>query len=85
MSEVINKNLIFEKVQSIVEEVLNINKEQIKLESKIIQDLGAESLDVLTLLMELEDHFKRKIPDDAALNLVTIKDVVDYIAETSST
>ena len=70
---------IFIKIKKIIADVLNIDEEQILMNSKIIDDLGAESLDLVTLLMEFEDEFNSKIPDNDVEKLITVKDVVNYI------
>jgi acyl carrier protein len=70
---------IYNKVKKIIAEVLNIEEEKITPESKIVVDLGAESLDIITLLMEFEDAFNGKIPDEDAEKLVTVNDAVEYI------
>ena len=75
------ENEIFEKVKKIIVDVLRIDAEKVTLNSKIIADLGAESLDIITLLMEFEDEFKSKIPDQDAEKLVTVENIVKYIAE----
>lgn len=75
------KGEILIKVKRIIEKVLNIGEEKIKEESKIINDLGAESLDIVTLIIEFEDQFNNKIPDDDIVKLITVNDVVNYIYE----
>ncbi|MBN2545839.1 MAG: acyl carrier protein [Spirochaetes bacterium] len=79
MKVLLSKNEIFAKVKKLIAEVLNINEEIITENSRIIADLGAESLDIVTLLMEFEDAFNMKIPDDEAEELLTVADVIDYI------
>jgi acyl carrier protein len=71
-------------VKNVIAEVLNIEGEEVKLDSQIINDLGADSLDIVTLLMELEDEFGGEIPDEDAEKLVTVQDVVDYIKDNSN-
>ena len=70
---------IFRKIKKIIADVLNIDEEKILMNSKIVDDLGAESLDLVTLLMEFEDEFNSKIPDNDVEKLITVKDVVNYI------
>lgn len=72
---------IFLKIQKITGKVLNVNEQEIKRDSKIIEDLGAESLDLISLLMELEDEFNHKISDEDALKLKTIADVENLILQ----
>ena len=60
-------------------EQLSVNADEVKLESKFVDDLGADSLDVVELVMELESKFDVEIPDEEAEKISTVKDVVDYI------
>lgn len=73
------KNEILLKVKKLIAEVLNIDENKINDNSKIIEELGAESLDIVTLLMEFEDAFKMKIPDEDAEKLLSVNNIVDYI------
>lgn len=70
---------IFDQVKDVVVEQLSVDPEAVKLESKIIEDLGADSLDVVELVMALEEKFEVEIPDTEAEKLITIGDVVNYI------
>ena len=70
---------VFEEIRDVVVEQLNVSPEAVKLESKIIEDLGADSLDVVELVMALEEKFDIQIPDADAEKLISIQDVVDYI------
>ena len=58
---------------------MNVSPEAVKLESKIIEDLGADSLDVVELVMALEEKFDIQIPDTEEEKLISIQNVVDYI------
>ncbi|NLM44001.1 acyl carrier protein [Lutispora thermophila] len=71
--------MIFEKVQEKIAEQLGIDTDDITMESSFIEDLGADSLDIVELLMALEEEFDIEIPDEEAEKLVTVGDVVDYI------
>lgn len=71
--------MIFEKVQEKIAEQLSIDTEDITMESSFIEDLGADSLDIVELLMALEEEFDIEIPDEEAEKLITVGDVVDYI------
>ena len=74
--------MIFEKVQKLLAEALNIDDPaRITLESNIVQDLGADSLDMVELLMSLEDNFGITVPDEVANDLVTVGALVKYIEE----
>lgn len=70
---------VFEEVRDVVVEQLNVSPEAVKLESKIIEDLGADSLDVVELVMALEEKFDIQIPDTEAEKLISIQNVVDYV------
>ena len=72
-------NNIEERVKEIIAEQLGIEPSQIKLESKFVEDLGADSLDVVELIMAFEEAFNIEIPDEDAEKIQTVKDVVDYI------
>jgi acyl carrier protein len=73
-----------ERVTDIVAEQLGVNKEQITPETSFVNDLGADSLDVVELVMELEEEFDINIPDDAAEKIQTVGQAVDYIEKTQS-
>ena len=68
-----------EKVKKIVVEHLGIDENKIKLDSKFIDDLGADSLDTVELVMAFEEQFGIEIPDDAAETILTIQNAIDYI------
>ncbi|EAL8366110.1 acyl carrier protein [Campylobacter jejuni] len=70
---------IFDDVKAVVVEQLSIDADAVKMESKIIEDLGADSLDVVELIMALEEKFEVEIPDSDAEKLIKIEDVVNYI------
>ncbi len=72
------------KVRAIVAERLGISEESVKLESSFIDDLGADSLDIVELVMEMEDKFEVEIPDDEAENIKTVADAVKYIEDFKS-
>lgn len=69
----------FEKVSEIISKQLSISKDKIKEETVMAEELGADSLDMVEVIMDLEDEFGISIPDEAIPNLKTIKDLVDYI------
>ena len=72
--------MIFEKVQKLLAEALNIDDlSKITMQSNIVQDLGADSLDMVEMLMSLEDNFGITVPDDVANELVTVEAIVKYI------
>lgn len=69
----------FEKLQAIIAEVLNLDVNEITMESTFVEDLGADSLDVFQIIMSLEEEFDVEIPTDAAENIVTVGDAVEQI------
>ena len=70
---------LFDDVKEVVVEQLNVNPDEVKEESKFVEDLGADSLDVVELVMALEEKFDIEIPDDEAEKIGTVQDVLDYI------
>lgn len=71
--------MIFEKVRNIVAEQLGADEENITLETSMMKDLEADSLDAVEIMMSLEDEFEVTIPDEDAENFKNIGDIVDYI------
>ena len=71
----------FEKLQQIIAEVLNIDPEEITMNTTFVDDLGADSLDVVDLVMSLEEEFDMEIPDEAVANIKTVGDIVKYIED----
>ncbi len=69
----------FEKLQGIIADVLNIDPSKIEPGTTFVDDLGADSLDVLQIVMGIEDTFNIKIPDDATDKIVTVSDAVEQI------
>ena len=78
---VMNSEEIFEKVKKIIVEQLGASESSITLESSFIDDLGADSLDIVELIMALEEEFDIEIPDSDAEKVATVGDVVDYIKD----
>jgi len=73
------KEEILAKVKSVVSEKLNVGEDQITADAKFVEDLGADSLDQVELIMALEDEFDLKIPEEDAEKLSTIGAAVDFI------
>ena len=71
--------MVFDKVAEILAEQLDAEKEDITADTRIAEDLNADSLDVVELLMAIEDEFEKTIPDEEIENLKTVGDVADYI------
>jgi len=70
---------LLEDIKEVVVEQLSVNADEIKDDAKFVEDLGADSLDVVELVMALEEKFDIEIPDDEAEKIQTIADVVAYI------
>lgn len=70
---------VFERVRGRVAQQLGVEEETIAAESSFVEDLGADSLDVVELVMALEDEFKIEIPDEQAEKIVTVGDAVKFI------
>ena len=74
---------IEQRVKKIVAEQLGVNEAEIKNESSFLDDLGADSLDMVELVMALEDEFETEIPDAEAEKITTVQQAVDYITSHS--
>ena len=72
---------VFEKVKEIIVEQLGVAENAVTQEASFIDDLGADSLDIVELIMALEEEFDIEIPDSDAEKVVTVEDVVEYIKE----
>lgn len=73
--------MIFEQVKDILVEQLDLDEAAITLESNIVDDLGADSLDIVDLVMTLEDEFDTEIPDEEIEKIHTVGDIVKYIED----
>jgi len=74
-----NKEEILGKVKGVVAEKLNVGEDQVTVDAKFVEDLGADSLDQVELIMALEDEFDLKIPEEEAEKLSTVGSAIDYI------
>lgn len=72
---------ILEKLKEIIVEQLGVEEDAVKPEATFVEDLSADSLDIVELVMAIEEAYELEIPDQAAENIVTVKDVIDYIKE----
>ena len=73
--------MIFDRVKSIIVDQLDVDEDKVTLNASIQDDLGADSLDIVDLVMSFEDEFDLEIPDDQVENIKTVGDVVKYIEE----
>ncbi|GAB4285253.1 MAG: acyl carrier protein [Coriobacteriia bacterium] len=73
------KEEIFDKIKEVIVDQLNVDEDDVTLEASFIDDLGADSLDIVELVMALEESFGISIPDEEAENIKTVGDAVDYV------
>ena len=73
--------MVFEKLREIISEQLEISEELITMESDLMEDFDADSLDLVDLVMSVEDEFGVEVPEEAVENLKTVGDVVKFIEE----
>ncbi|NLZ83837.1 MAG: acyl carrier protein [Clostridiales bacterium] len=71
----------FEKIQKIISEVLNVDKDDITMNSTFVDDLGADSLDIFQIIMGIEEEFDVEIANEDAENIVTVADAVEQIKD----
>lgn len=76
--------MVLDKIKSLLSSQLGIKEERIQLKSRILEDLGADSLDLVELLMTLEDEFHVSISDEEAIKLKTVEDIVKIIEANQS-
>lgn len=74
---------MFEKVRTLIAEQLTISEDKITPETRIVEDLGADSLDMVEMLMTLEEEFGIEVPDEEAANLKQVSDLVAFIEKNS--
>ena len=75
--------MVFERIREIICEQLDLEEDSITMDSNIMEDFEADSLDLVDLVMSLEDEFNMEVPDDQIENFRTVGDVVRYIEENS--
>ena len=79
MAKFMEDNMTLDKVKSLIASQLGISEDKITEDSRLIEDLGADSLDTVEMLMTLEEEFGIAIPDEEAMTLTTVKSIVDLI------
>ncbi|MGE5484676.1 MAG: acyl carrier protein [Ignavibacteriales bacterium] len=77
------KDSVFERIRDIIIEQLGVDEDDVTTEASFIDDLGADSLDIVELIMALEEEFGLEIPDEDAEKIATVGDAIDYIRENS--
>lgn len=70
---------IEKKIKNIIAEQLSISEDEVSNEASFIDDLGADSLDIVELVMAMEEEFEMEIPDEDAEKLLSVQDVIDYV------
>ncbi|MGI6162000.1 MAG: acyl carrier protein [Christensenellales bacterium] len=71
--------MVFEKIKKMIAEHLGVDESKIQPETNLVEDLKADSLDIVELIMDLEQEFELEIPDEELPKVVTVQDVVDYV------
>lgn len=75
--------MVFEKIKNIIVEQLGVDEKEVTMEASFIDTLGADSLDIVELIMSFEEEFDLEIPDDEAEKIVLVGDAVNYISNNS--
>ena len=73
--------MVFDKIRALIADELGIEEDSIELESHLTDDLGADSLDAVELIMAIEEEFEVEIDDTAAQAIKTVQDIVDYLED----
>lgn len=71
--------MIFDEVREILAEQLDVDKDSIEMNSKLAEDLGADSLDAINIVMTIEDQYAIEVPDESIENMKTVEDIVSFI------
>ena len=71
--------MIFDEVREILAEQLDVDKDSIEMNSKLAEDLGADSLDAIDIVMTIEDQYAIEVPDENIANMKTVEDIVSFI------
>jgi acyl carrier protein len=79
--DTIENDVIEQEIIKLVVETLKVDLAKVTVESKFVDDLGADSLDTVELMMAIEAKYKVDIPDEAATKISTVKDVIDYVVK----
>ena len=74
-----NQEEIFKKIQKLLSTQFDVSEDKITMQTDIAKDLGADSLDVIDILMSVEDEFKIEVPDEDAENVKTVEQMVEYV------
>ncbi|MDO9628357.1 MAG: acyl carrier protein [Acholeplasmataceae bacterium] len=72
-------NMIFERIKEMIIEELNVPEEKVTMQARLAEDLGADSIDAVELIMNIEDEFSVQVSDEEAQNIKTVGDLVKYV------
>ena len=79
MGDLFSMSSVEERVKKLICEQLGVKEEEVKDDSSFVEDLGADSLDTVELVMALEEEFETEIPDEEAEKITTVKEAIDYV------
>ena len=77
-------NMVFDKIKGIIVEQLGVDEAQVAMETHLMKDLEADSLDAVEIIMAIEDEFDLEVPDEAAEKFQTVGDIVKYVEENTN-
>jgi acyl carrier protein len=77
----VDRSEVFNKVKDIIVEQLGVEENEVKMETSFVDDLGADSLDIVELIMAMEEEFNIEIPDEDAESIGRVEDVVNYVGD----
>jgi acyl carrier protein len=77
-------NMVFDKIKSIIVEQLGVDEAQVAMDTHLMKDLEADSLDAVEIIMAIEDEFDLEVPDEAAEKFQTVGDIVKYVEENTN-
>ncbi len=80
IAEVLEVKKVFDKIKKIIVEQLGIDEDKVTMDASFIDDLGADSLDMVELIMAIEEEFEIEVPEEEAENIVTVSDAINYIS-----
>ncbi len=72
-------DMVFERIKAMIKDELNVPEEKITMEAKLAEDLGADSIDAVELIMNIEDEFEVQVSDEEAQNIKTVGDIVKFV------
>lgn len=79
MGDIFSMSSVEERVKKLICEQLGVKEDEVKEAASFVEDLGADSLDTVELVMALEEEFETEIPDEEAEKITTVKDAIDYV------